>query len=694
MAPTVVTVPLCATSPEVSSGQLLYSMQPTLDMSVVTVLSPVYAHEVFEFYSPKLYVYPSTENSTVIWGTEPSANASDINDLWAQSIAQDWFQNNIVKYLPAEFWARDDDETEGDQALHYFTQTIALTLDEIKQAVDEFTNLIDVDTCPANYLRAIADFLDYPLEDRDTIAERRHQLKNAIYWYRKKGAVPAFEAILYAFGFDATIIPLWTTMEDETYGSYAEFFETPPGVARGIIPQNDWSGFIENGGVWYQSPHFGVRLNFIVGDTYGHAEYTDIDPTLDLLDNYDFEEDLTSWTTDLGDGAIAIETVDVAEGSKALKLTSGASQNTTVMQEFSCTPGTTYDISIMAHGDGNDAGVIEVYDVTASAQIGVGIALDHGEDYWLLEYSVEAPEDCVNMRLLLRCPATNGAIGYFDSVHVRVNPSFATIKYYFDEEDFRYMWRRTEHIRPVFAVLSWFDFLLNMYDAYAIQDTYEYATVDARRNDSGWYSGYCTESDPVYTRLDERLLGNYAYTSDTPPSGIAPPYRRSGTWPLGSVTISHKRWQEEAECNPPESLEIQVDFVHTDPYQLALTRNGMGLYPATGTGSYSGHIDRADFPSRGFTNTSSQPGHANAPTREFGYSSWGLSHVQVSTYDRVTPITIPACMVALIHHIPVIVPLDSSMTIYPLFQILPEITITMPVITNLAVVFDATVSNL
>lgn len=684
MAATVLSVPACASSWVVNAPQLAYSLRSTADMTPVTAYSPLYTHDNFEFYSPEIYIYPSTETYVAIWGTEPSAYAHDIGDLWAQAITQDWFRTNIVKYLPAEFWARDDDPTGGNQALYYFTQTVALTMDELKQAVDEFTNLIDVDTCPSNYLRAIADFLNYPLEERDTLAEQRHQLKHAIYWYRKKGAIPAFEAILYAFGFDATIIPLWTTKDDTTYGTYSEFFETPIGVSRGILPPNDWSGLVENGGVWFQSPHFGVRLNFIVGDNYGHAEYVNIDPTEDLLDNYDFEEDLTSWTTNVGDGSIDIELYDIAEGSKALKLTNGTLQNTTAEQEFTCTPGVTYDISIKAHGDGISSGAIEVYDVTGSTQIGVEIVLDSGTDYRALDFSVEAPEDCVTMRILLRCPAASGSVGYFDSVHVTVNPAFAAIRYYFDQDDFRYMWRRTEHIRPVFAVLSWFDFLLNMYDAYTITEVQEFATADAYSNEMGWFSGYCTENDPVYTRLDERLLGPYTYTSDTPPAGIAPPYRRTGTWPLGSVIINHKRWQESAACNPPENLEVQVDFVHTDPYQLALTKNGMGLYSPTGTGSYTGHIDKADFPSRGFTDAGSDPGHANVPTREFGYVSWALSHVHVSTYDRVSAIAISSLMVPLVHHKPVPDAIDSSMTVSELFRLLPVINLPVLTAENLA----------
>ena len=603
------------------------------------VYTVIYCHDAFETTSQPIWVYPSTEGAVPVWATEPSLRAVQLSDMWAQSITQTYFRDHIQRYLPAEWWLQDAKEDAGNGTLDYLTQTFALTLDEIKQAVDQFTALIDIDTCPSNYLRAIADWLDYPLEPTDTVTEQRQQLKNAIYWYRKKGAVPAFEAILYAFGFDANVIPLWST-KDATqggYGTYEIFYETPPGVARGTTPPNDWSGLLENGGVWFQSPHFGIRLEFIVGDRYHHAEYVDLDPTASLLTNEDFETtpDLTGWTSHIGAGAITVDATESAEGSKSAKLTGSGSNNTYLEQTVTVTPNTMYNLDVKGHGDGSTSGYVRLWDVANSVELGAALYVDRGSEFRKLPIPIETPDGCTQLKVQLWAPDGSGNT-WFDSVLLTISPAYANIKYYFDNTDFSYIYRRIEHIRPVFAVLEWLEFMTYYYDVFTITSTEEWATVDAYSSEKGWYLGYCDEDDPVYTRLDARLLGSFVDGNGTLP-GTAPPYRRTGTAPLGSTVIKHKRYQEEGYCHPPEDLIIDVGYVANEPYQLPLTRNGLGLYPSVGTGSYSGYIDRADFPSRGFTDASSNPGHANTFTRETGYGNRPLSVLQVSAETRITP---------------------------------------------------------
>jgi len=58
--------------------------------------------------------------------------------------------------------ARTIEEGGGEGALAAYTEVFAITLDEIKQAIDEFPLLFDIDHCPPNYLRVIAELLNYP----------------------------------------------------------------------------------------------------------------------------------------------------------------------------------------------------------------------------------------------------------------------------------------------------------------------------------------------------------------------------------------------------------------------------------------------------------------------------------------------------------------------------------------------------
>ena len=126
------------------------------------------------------------------------------------------------------------------------------------------------------------------------------------------------------------------------------------------------------------------------------------------------------WTNTVGTGAIADETtiVHTSPGHSA-KLTAGSSVNTeidhTISYKFK--PSTNYTITFWTYGDGTHSGRFRVYDVTNSAYINALTDTALTAASWnQYTYNFTTPANCYSVRLYLYCPATNGAICYFDDV--------------------------------------------------------------------------------------------------------------------------------------------------------------------------------------------------------------------------------------------------------------------------------------
>ena len=62
----------------------------------------------------------------------------------------DWFQNNLIDLLPPLYEHNDE---SGD--LRSLLSLPAGTLDEIKEAIDRFPDIFDVERCDERFLRAI-----------------------------------------------------------------------------------------------------------------------------------------------------------------------------------------------------------------------------------------------------------------------------------------------------------------------------------------------------------------------------------------------------------------------------------------------------------------------------------------------------------------------------------------------------------
>jgi phage tail-like protein len=470
------------------------------DSNRIYILEPV-ATEV-----NRIYIYPPLEDFGRIAIIAENEAARDQGEIMIQKITQTFFRDNLKLYIPNEYWRWDAKLTEeggGEGALEDFTEVFAITLDEIKQAIDEFPQLFDIDHCPTEYLQVIATLLNFPLEDTDTTAEQRRQLKDAVNWYKVKGSRRAFISMLYAFGFHAEVIPLWTEYADVSdipdengdpqTNLYQLFFETIPGVARGNDPPNDYPLLIENGGQWFRSPHFGIRLVGIINDRHVTINWGGLtEGELPIEDEIISEEP---------DGS----TTAFAGIIKHFPIIPGTFTGTAQLGWLPTDPATTIT--------DNGSGVLSGANTSGT--------IDYDTGYWTLTFTV-AP---INRSKIIfdytyDFDSLVEEIGYHAAFYRMIDElskQDVLLQYHFDTDKFNYVWRRLEFLRPVFAVLDWLAFLVEMQEHYDVPESENpVMTVMPTRDEKGWYLGYCDMDDAIYTRMDERLLGPNLYTITSP----------------------------------------------------------------------------------------------------------------------------------------------------------------------------------
>ena len=182
---------------------------------------------------------------------------------------------------------------------------------------------------------------------------------------------------------------------------------------------------------WYAS---GALYSYINNRSWlglGIRVYLGYYTTPELLSNTGFEtagtggaDTFGSWTETPGNGAIASEATLVNAGSKAAKLTAGASSNTTVHQDVTVTAGATYTLKFYTRGDGTNGGKYSLYDVSNSANIvavtNTGVT---GTTYTLVNVPFTAPGGCTTVRVTLGCPVAESGIAYYDDVSVTPTPA-------------------------------------------------------------------------------------------------------------------------------------------------------------------------------------------------------------------------------------------------------------------------------
>lgn len=171
-----------------------------------------------------------------------------------------FYQNRLFDFLPVQM--KDDDATTGD--LQSFIKVLALTLDEVKTYVDQFTDIFDIDRCDPKYFDALAYLLGYPLNRLDSVQSQRFQIKNAVELWRRKGTFEVFKILFYLLEYNLTIVELWTDNYQTFYPTVMDANYVHPiytdGHGNPVPPPDNSSYLLENGGAWYKSPYFGLVI--------------------------------------------------------------------------------------------------------------------------------------------------------------------------------------------------------------------------------------------------------------------------------------------------------------------------------------------------------------------------------------------------------------------------------------------------
>jgi|GEM_PF-1706353 len=184
-----------------------------------------------------------------------------------------------------------------------------------------------------------------------------------------------------------------------------------------------WWDLGENAGTRYDS--YGTNnLSQSFGNIIAPPVYS-----TEKLTNGDFETvtsagppaNFGTWNEGTGDGNIEVETTVIHGESNAAKLTMGASFNTNINQNYSSiTAGATYRLSFWSAGDGTNAGLVRVYDISNAVLIRdyttTGITAG---TYGLVTYDFVAPTGCTNVGFYFRPASVNGGIAYLDDVSLK-----------------------------------------------------------------------------------------------------------------------------------------------------------------------------------------------------------------------------------------------------------------------------------
>ncbi len=115
-----------------------------------------------------------------------------------------YFENKLFELLPPLY--RIEDET-GDLAA--FLKVPAVSLDELKELIERFPEIFDVDRCEPRYLPYLAHLVGRPYDGTIATDTQRNIIKEALPLYRRKATIPAIRRSLVDLG--------WEGMIEETY---------------------------------------------------------------------------------------------------------------------------------------------------------------------------------------------------------------------------------------------------------------------------------------------------------------------------------------------------------------------------------------------------------------------------------------------------------------------------------------------
>lgn len=131
----------------------------------------------------------------------------------------------------------------------------------------------------------------------------------------------------------------------------------------------------------------------------------------------------SGWTNVLGSGAIAQTTTtgEFYDLTAALKITCGATDNTSIKQTLTVTPGYIYTLKFYSRSDLNTNGVgrFQVYDETNMADIVATKNCTYSlvtSTYALTTETFTCPAGCVSLSIIFKPNATNAVSTFFDGV--------------------------------------------------------------------------------------------------------------------------------------------------------------------------------------------------------------------------------------------------------------------------------------
>ena len=111
-----------------------------------------------------------------------------------------YFDKKLIELLPPLYKERDE---TGD--LEAFLKIPATALDELKDHIDRFGDLFDVDRCEARFLPLLGEVVGHRFDPKTDAETQRREIREAIEIYRRKGTLPAIGRALADHGWSGRI---------------------------------------------------------------------------------------------------------------------------------------------------------------------------------------------------------------------------------------------------------------------------------------------------------------------------------------------------------------------------------------------------------------------------------------------------------------------------------------------------------
>ncbi len=111
-----------------------------------------------------------------------------------------YFEKKLIELLPPLYRERDE---SGD--LEAFLRIPATALDELKEHIDRFGDLFDVDRCDSRFLPLLGEVVGHRFNPQADAETQRRGIREAVEIYRRKGTLPAISRALADHGWSGRI---------------------------------------------------------------------------------------------------------------------------------------------------------------------------------------------------------------------------------------------------------------------------------------------------------------------------------------------------------------------------------------------------------------------------------------------------------------------------------------------------------